>query len=62
MRPALAAGRCAVVTAKTVAAKAGMIDDRYRQPRTDIMTGIAFGRGLDVTNVLTRCRDAIVTA
>ena len=60
MRYALAAGRRAVVTIKAIAAESRMVDDRYRKPRTDVMTGIAFGRGLDMPSVLACRRDAVV--
>ena len=64
MRPALTAGRRAVVTAKAVTAKSRMINhSRYCwYPCTNIMTDIAFGARLDMAIILTRRSNTIVTA
>ena len=62
MRPALTTGRRAVVTAKAVTAKVGMVDDRYRGPRTDVVTGVAFGARLNMAIAFARRSNTIVTA
>ena len=62
MRYALAAGRRAVVTIKAIAAESRMVDDRYRGPRTDVVTGVAFGARLNMAIAFARRSNTIVTA
>ena len=62
VRRALAARRRTVVTAKTVATEARVINHRYRRPCTHIVTGVAFGGRLDMTIALARGRNAVMAA